>query len=52
MVKFVNGMGGVMLVADERADEYKAMGYKLVASEVGSEKPTKKAPRKTTAKEK
>ena len=41
-----------MLVADERVDEYKAMGYKLVASKVDSEKPIKKAPKKTTAKEK
>ena len=32
-VKFINKVtGGVMYVAEERADEYKAAGHKLVAS--------------------
>lgn len=52
MVKFTNSMGGVMLVADDRVEEYKAMGYKPIASN-NSEKPAKKATtKKATAKEK
>lgn len=50
MVKFVNYTGGVMLVADDRVDEYKAMGYKLVAEEP-QDKP-KRTPKKTANKEK
>lgn len=50
MVKFINSMGGIMLVADERVEEYKAMGFKPVA-DANAEKPAKKpAVKKTTAK--
>lgn len=51
MVKFINSMGGVMLVADERAEEYKALGFKPIAEK--PEANDKKPPRKrTTSKEK
>lgn len=47
MVKFINKLTGtVMLVADERAEEYKAAGHKPVAPA----KPAEKEKKKTAAK--
>lgn len=51
MVKFINGMGGTMYVAEDRVEEYKAAGFKPVALDVDEVKPTKKtATKKRTAK--
>lgn len=52
MVVFINPITGTeMLVADSRADEYKAAGFKL-AAEVGTKEPDKEetVEKKTTKK--
>ena len=42
MVKFINHWTGTeMLVADNRVEEYKAVGHKLAASEVKAVVPVK-----------
>ena len=49
MVKFINRITGtVMLVAEDRAEEYKAAGHKLAAKP--AEKPAAKPEAKPTAK--
>ena len=53
MVKFRNRLtGSIMWVTDDRVDEYKKLGHKMV-EETNSEKPTKKpAKAKTDSMEK
>lgn len=47
MVKFINKMTGtIMLVADERAEEYKAAGHKLAAN-AAQKKPAEEKPAST-----
>ena len=53
MIKFINHLGGEMLVADERAEEYTAAGYKLAAdskakkpAEEPTDKPVEEAKKK------
>ena len=51
MVKFINkSTGGVMWVADERAAEYKAAGYKVADAPKPVEKPAEKPKRKPSKK--
>lgn len=48
MITFINKRtGGIMLVAEDRVEEYKAAGHKLAADPVVTEKaPAKKPARK------
>lgn len=51
MVKFINRLtGNAMWVADDRVEEYKAAGHKLVASEPAPKAKPKKANTKKTDK--
>lgn len=59
MVEFINSFGGIMRVAENRVEEYKAAGYKLAATpvtepieapKIQSEEKPKKAVRKRTTK--
>lgn len=58
MVEFVSKTGTKMFVADERKEEYLAMGYTMANSVCDEaktevvEKPVKKTTRKTTTKKK
>lgn len=45
MVKFINKLGGFMLVDEKRVEEYKRLGHKL-ASETYTEEKPKKNPKK------
>lgn len=52
MIRFLNQFGGEMWVAEERAEEYKAAGYKPAVSS-GAEptkRPANEADKKTAAK--
>lgn len=47
MVEFIHKLTGTrMLVADERADEYKAAGHKLAAPQKSAEEPKEQKKKK------
>lgn len=49
MVEFIHALTGTkMLVADNRAEEYKAAGHKLAADKKGSSTGVKKKPKDAT----
>lgn len=53
MIQFINKItGGVMWVAEDRADEYKAAGHKPAASAAEPQKPPKTKTTKTKTKKK
>ena len=53
MIQFINKItGGMMWVAEDRADEYKAAGHKPAASVAEPQKPPKAKTAKTKTKKK